>query len=94
MVSLPLTTEYALLGFLYRRPMHGYEIYQQLTDRTGLGLVWRLKQGRLYALLSKLEQRDYVETTLEPQDTRPPSQSFSSHRVRARSVSGVGAKTR
>jgi DNA-binding PadR family transcriptional regulator len=41
-VNLPLSTEYALLGFLRRQPMHGYEIHQQLSDATGLGLVWRL----------------------------------------------------
>ena len=75
-VTLPLTTEYALLGFLRRRPMHGYEIHQQLSDPTGLGLVWRLKQSRLYALLAKLEERGYVTTTLEPQDSRPPRKMF------------------
>jgi len=75
-VTLPLTTEYALLGFLRQRPMHGYEIYQQLSDPTGLGLVWRLKQSRLYALLGKLEEQGYVSTTLEPQESRPPRKVF------------------
>lgn len=76
MVSQPLTTEYALLGFLRQRPMHGYEIHQQLSDPTGLGRVWRLKQSRLYALLGKLEDKDYVTTTLEPQSGRPPRKVF------------------
>ncbi len=76
MVTLPLTTEYALLGFLRRRPMHGYEIYQQLSDPTGLGLVWRLKQSRLYALLGKLEEHGLVTTTLELQESRPPRKIF------------------
>ena len=76
MVTLPLTTEYALLGFLRRRPMHGYEIHQQLSNSTGLGLVWRLKQSRLYALLTKLEERGYVTTTLELQESRPPRKIF------------------
>jgi len=76
MISLPLTTEYALLGFLRQRPRHGYEIYQQLSDPTGLGLVWHLKQSRLYALLTKLEEQGYVTTTLEPQDSRPPRKVF------------------
>jgi DNA-binding PadR family transcriptional regulator len=76
MVSQPLTTEYALLGFLRQQPMHGYEIHQQLSDPTGLGLVWRLKQSRLYALLAKLEDRDYVTTTVEPQENRPPRKVF------------------
>jgi DNA-binding PadR family transcriptional regulator len=72
MIRSPLTIEYALLGFLYRQPMYGYEIHQQLLAGDGLGLVWRLKQSQLYALLTKLEQQDYITATLEPQDARPP----------------------
>lgn len=76
MTHSPLTMEYALLGFLRQRPMHGYEIYQQLSEPTGLGLVWRLKQSQLYALLTKLEQAGYVTTTLEFQEARPPRKMF------------------
>jgi DNA-binding PadR family transcriptional regulator len=72
MTRSSLTPEYALLGFLYRQPRHGYEIYQHLLAEDGLGLVWRLKQSQLYALLTKLEQQDYITATLEPQDARPP----------------------
>lgn len=75
-VNLPLSTEFALLGFLRRRPMYGYEIHQQLSHPTGLGLVWRLKQSQLYALLTKLENESYVTTTVELQDTRPPRKMF------------------
>jgi DNA-binding PadR family transcriptional regulator len=74
---LPLTTEHALLGFLRRQPRHGYEIYQKLAAPTGLGLVWRLKQSQMYALLAKLEQAGYVVATLEPQDARPPRKVFA-----------------
>ncbi len=72
MTRLQLTVETALLGFLYRQPRHGYEIYQQLLADDGLGLVWQLKQSQLYALLTKLEQQDYITATLEPQEARPP----------------------
>jgi DNA-binding PadR family transcriptional regulator len=75
-VNIPLSTEFALLGFLRRRPMYGYEIHQQLSGSTGLGLVWRLKQSQLYALLSKLEREGYVATTIEYQDARPPRKMF------------------
>ncbi len=76
MVRQPLTIEYALLGFLRQQPRHGYEIYQQLSDPTGLGLVWRLKQSRLYGLLAKLEEEGYLTTTLKLQETRPPRKIF------------------
>lgn len=76
MVPLPLTTEHALLGFLRQRPMYGYEIHQQLSDPAGLGLVWRLKQSQLYALLAKLEREGYISAEVEPQETRPPRKVF------------------
>jgi DNA-binding PadR family transcriptional regulator len=56
--------------------MHGYEIHQHLSEATGLGLVWQVKQSQLYALLGKLEDKGYLTTTLEPQDTRPPRKIF------------------
>ncbi|MCB0169741.1 MAG: helix-turn-helix transcriptional regulator [Anaerolineae bacterium] len=72
MIRSPLTIEYALLGLLYHQARHGYEIYQELLNEDGLGLVWRLKQSQLYALLAKLEQQGYMDATLEPQEGRPP----------------------
>ncbi|MBN1922963.1 MAG: PadR family transcriptional regulator [Anaerolineae bacterium] len=52
--------------------MHGYELHQHLTETTGLRLVWRIKQSQLYALLTRLEERGYLSTTLETQEARPP----------------------
>lgn len=72
----PLTVEYALLGLLQRQPMHGYQLYQELTRPQGLWLIWHLKQGQLYALLAKLEESSYLVSTLEPQAARPPRKIF------------------
>lgn len=76
LTSLPLTIEYALLGFLQAQPMHGYQLYQELSAPNGLWLVWRIKQGQLYALLTKLEESGYLTSTVEPQETRPPRKIF------------------
>ena len=76
MVTLSMTIEYALLGFLYQQPMHGYEIHQQLKNLQGLGMVWRVKQSRLYALLGKLEKEEYITSVLKPQQARPPRKVF------------------
>jgi DNA-binding PadR family transcriptional regulator len=57
--------------------MHGYEIHQELSNPRGLGLVWRLKQSHLYALLSRLEERGYVTFTLEPQESHPPRKVYA-----------------
>jgi PadR family transcriptional regulator AphA len=73
----PLSIEWSLLGFLAERPMHGYEICQRLSKAAELGLVWHLKQSRLYALLARLEERGYVDYTMEPQDSRPPRKVYA-----------------
>jgi PadR family transcriptional regulator AphA len=72
MVKLPPTVDHALLGFVRRRPMYGYEIYQRLLAGAELGLVWNIKQSQLYALLAGLEQDGMLSSTLEQQGARPP----------------------
>ena len=71
MTATPLTIEWSLLGFLRQEPMHGYQIYQRLSKSQGMGLVWHLKQSQLYALLTKLERREYVTYAIERQEGRP-----------------------
>jgi DNA-binding PadR family transcriptional regulator len=72
-----LTIEHALLGFVCEQPLHGYEIYRQLSASEGLWQVWRLKQSQLYALLTKLEETHYLITTLQPQAARPPRKVYA-----------------
>ncbi len=72
MVKLPLSMEHALLGLLAERPMHAYEMHQTLAQGRALGLVWRLKQSQLYALLGRLEEAGYLRGRTEAQGTRPP----------------------
>lgn len=72
MVKTPLALEHALLGFVRERPMHAYEIFQTLAQSEELGLVWRIKQSQLYALLARLEDAGFLASTIETQDTRPP----------------------
>lgn len=63
--------EFALLGYLFQRPMHAYEIHRHLVSHGGLGLVWNLNQSRLYAQLAQLERRGFVAATTQPQVGRP-----------------------
>ncbi|MCL4562830.1 MAG: PadR family transcriptional regulator [Chloroflexi bacterium] len=76
MVRTPLSIELALLGLFRSRPRYGYEIHHQLTQPTGLGLIWRLKQSQLYALLDRLEGEGLLEARLEQQESRPPRKIF------------------
>jgi DNA-binding PadR family transcriptional regulator len=71
MIRRPLTLELGLLGYLEQGPLHGYQIYQLITDATGLNVVWKLKQAHLYSLLVRLEQAGYINGTLQQQETRP-----------------------
>jgi DNA-binding PadR family transcriptional regulator len=72
MVKQPLALEHALLGFLRERPMHAYEIHQQLLQAEALGLVWHLKQSQTYALLGRLEAAGYLKGAAEPPAAGPP----------------------
>lgn len=72
MVRIPYSMEFTLLGFLHRQPMHGYELFQQINRSEGIGLIWRIKQSQLYALLDKLEGDGLIEVAyFEPQEAHP-----------------------
>ncbi len=48
--------EYILLGFVAQGPIHGYDLHKKIGEPQGIGLIWRIKQSQLYALLDKLEK--------------------------------------
>jgi PadR family transcriptional regulator AphA len=64
--------EYALLGLLWNGSRHGYELHRAFAADQELGTICRLEQSQLYAFLKKLEHLGYLESTLEPQEGRPP----------------------
>jgi PadR family transcriptional regulator AphA len=67
--------EYAMLGLLHSRPMHGYEMFQQFESGT-MGQIIHLEMSQMYAFLKKLERMNYIEAELEPQGSRPPRKVF------------------
>ena len=64
-----LSPKYALLGFLYIRPMHGYDLHKHL--ETDLSEVWRIGQSQAYNILKHLERAGWVTATLQQQEKRP-----------------------
>jgi DNA-binding PadR family transcriptional regulator len=76
MIQRPFGLEYALLGFLEQEPQHGYQLHQRISDLSQLGLIWRVKQSQLYALLVKLEKSGYISCSLSSQETNPPRKIF------------------
>ncbi len=75
--SAPLALEYVLLGLLDRQPMHGYDLYKEITTQPEIALVWSIKQSQLYALLDKLEERGLLVSTLIPGDAHPDRKEFT-----------------
>ena len=64
--------EYALLGFLYKQPTHGYNLHQRLVSE--LGHVWHISQSQTYNILKRLETQGYISTTTVEQEKLPPRQ--------------------
>jgi DNA-binding PadR family transcriptional regulator len=54
----------AVLALLLERPMHGYEIIQEITERSN-GL-WRPSPGSVYPTLQLLADEELVSTSEEP----------------------------
>ena len=74
--SIPLSAAYVLLGLIRHEPLHGYEIHRRLAETPELRLVWHIKQSRLYALLSRLEDEGLAGVKVEPQEARPPRKVY------------------
>ncbi|MDH4137783.1 MAG: PadR family transcriptional regulator, partial [Anaerolineae bacterium] len=66
-----LAPEWALLGLLTQKPMHGYELHRYFSDPSALGQVWYLGLSQMYKLLKELEGQGYLEVTLERQENYP-----------------------
>jgi PadR family transcriptional regulator, regulatory protein AphA len=74
--SSDLTLEYVLLALIDQKPMHGYELYQELCNLKGISLIWNIKQALLYAILDKLEGKGFLTSQLVHGETYPPRKYF------------------
>jgi DNA-binding PadR family transcriptional regulator len=68
--------EIALLGFLLKGPKHGYELHKEISDPLGIGGVWRVKIGKMYSMLRKLESRCFIRASSERDGNRPLKNTF------------------
>jgi PadR family transcriptional regulator, regulatory protein AphA len=75
--SSPLSIENVLLGFLEHESIHGYDLYKRLNSLESIGMVWRIKQSQLYALLDRLEEEGLVSSTIVPGDSHPNRKQFT-----------------
>ncbi len=64
--------EYALLGFLYEQPNHGYNLHRELADE--LGLIWHISQSQTYAILKRLQAQHFITASTVKQEKLPARQ--------------------
>ena len=62
----------ALLGLLYGKPSHGYDLHR--TVLADLGEVWHLSQSQAYAILKRLESQGDIAAREIQQAKRPARQ--------------------
>ncbi|MFH1116001.1 MAG: PadR family transcriptional regulator [Pseudomonadota bacterium] len=67
--------EFPVLGMLYTRPAHGYDLCRKL--RQQLGEIWTLRTSHIYALLAGLERDGLVRHNCVEQGTRPAKKVFT-----------------
>jgi len=56
--------------------MHGYNLYKAVCSLDGFGLIWKVKQSYMYALLMKLEERGLLLGNVIPGETHPARREF------------------
>jgi DNA-binding PadR family transcriptional regulator len=64
-----LSPKYAVMGFLYMQPMHGYELHKHL--ESSLREVWHISQSQTYNILKHLEKDQLITVTLQSQEKKP-----------------------
>ena len=69
-----MSVKYALLGLLYRQPMHGYELGKQLAATVSAD--WDVKPGQIANTLARLRQEDLVDYDLAEGDDAPDRKIF------------------
>ncbi len=81
--SVGKSPEFALLGFLYLGPCHGYELHQRLARE--LGYVWSVSQAETYNILKRLEAQGFIKSRIVTQEKLPARNQLSlTHSGRAR----------
>ena len=73
--SIGKSPEFALLGFLYLQPAHGYELHQRLTRE--LGTIWNVSQSETYNVLKRLEAQGLIKSRTVEQERLPPRNLLS-----------------
>ncbi|MBN1121587.1 MAG: PadR family transcriptional regulator [Anaerolineae bacterium] len=66
--------ENVALGLLVPGPKHGYGLFQDFEQY--FGLIWKAGQTKFYLTLADLQYNDYLDSTIEPQESHPPRKVY------------------
>ena len=66
----------AVLGFLIKGPVHGYQLHKEISDPAGIGGVWHIKIGKMYSMLKNLEEQGLIRATTEKEGNRPQKKTY------------------
>ncbi|MFT3921806.1 MAG: PadR family transcriptional regulator [Myxococcales bacterium] len=67
--------KYALLGFLLKQPMTGYDLERWI--RSSLSYFWPAQLSQVYRTLKQLEDEGLVASEIAPQESRPDRRVYS-----------------
>lgn len=70
-----MTLDHAILGFLDREPMTGYDLKTRCFDEAA-GHLWTADQAQVYRTLDRLSKRGLVRSRLVPQRGKPDRRVF------------------
>jgi PadR family transcriptional regulator AphA len=71
-----MALDFAILGFLDREPMTGYDLKTRCFD-AAVGHLWTADQAQVYRTLDRLADRGLVRSRLVPQRGRPDRRVFT-----------------
>ena len=71
-----MSLAHAILGFLSRAPMTGYDLKTLCFDQS-VAHFWPADQAQIYRTLDKLTEQGFLESELDIQDTRPNRKVYS-----------------
>ncbi len=71
-----MSLSHAILGFLNRTPMTGYELKTRCFDRTA-SHFWTADQAQIYRTLERLEAKVFLTSQIEVQRGRPDRKVYS-----------------
>lgn len=71
-----MTLEHAILGFLDRGPMTGYDLKTRCFDEA-VGHLWTADQAQVYRTLERLSRQGLVRSRLVPQRGKPDRKVFT-----------------